>query len=92
MEIHDPNELALGRFDRRSFVSVAGQAGFEKGFEHKTHGLTARYFLVRPSGWQIGALILAAAVWCVMFYFFFLWRRKRRGGRQAEPPNLLSPP
>jgi len=40
------------------------------------------YFLAlddvpKPSGWQVGGLILAAVMWCFLFWLFFLWRGPR---------------
>ena len=37
----------------------------------------ALYDVPKTSGWQIGAVALAAVMWVVMFYMFFFFRRKK---------------
>lgn len=49
------------------------------------------YFLAlddvpRPSGWQVGALVLSAVLWLGMAYGFFLWRPRHRRGTPPPPP------
>ena len=58
----------------------------------------ARDDVPRPSAWQIGAVIFATALWCVLLYFFFIRRKKtllkqqnddsvERAGEVSEGPN-----
>jgi hypothetical protein len=42
----------------------------------------------RPSGWTIGAVVFAGALWCALAYFFFIHRHVERAARKCEVSRL----
>jgi hypothetical protein len=68
----------LRPFDRQPF-SYRIRDIFEERFQEEipqSAYFLAIYDVPKPSGWQVGAVALAGALWGLMFYMFFFFRRK----------------
>jgi len=135
------DELTTQNFSGTTFISIKGDADFERAFVYKRYGLSYTYFNIKPygmnlvvrtyepvkpgdwkkikmflgklrpfnrqpfhyrirdiyenkfdtevpdnafffalddvpktSGWQVGAVIFACVLWCVMFYMFYFYK------------------
>jgi hypothetical protein len=55
VEITGEQELAPGRFQSPTFVSIGGEADFDHAFVYRRYGLQYTYFLIRPYGIRLVA-------------------------------------
>jgi hypothetical protein len=68
--------MPFSRSVRSGFHQLFGMSIPEDAF------FLARDDVPRPSGWNIGAIVYAGVLWCVLAYFFFLRRHVGRAFRK----------